>query len=214
MRDGRIRFLLSIVSLLWASSPAMADSLSERVTAYIQAQVTAGLSNAPQPHDNDIETLLATPNKLSPNEIDQLAVGLAAVYPDYKKRTSLEGQVINEQGFLLRQRIAVALIKAHGLNRATDPGIVRQAVVKLLSLEPHADTRSVVAGALRSAMPVSTSLVVSELSSIAEANDDEMDVSDFEKDYARSSVKSILEETKDLPGCHWRVQYARFTTQP
>lgn len=210
MRDGRIRFVLSIFSLLWVSSPAVADNLSERVTAYILAQVTAALSNEPQPYDGHIETLIATPNKLSPNEMEQIAAGLAAVYPDYKKRTSLEGQVINEQGFLLRQRIAVALIQAHGLNRATDLAVVRRALVKLLSLESHAGARSAVAQALKSAMPASTSLVVSELSSIAEASDDEMDVADFEKEYARSSIRTILEAIKDLPGCHWRVQYACF----
>lgn len=212
MRDGRIWLLFSILSLLWASSPAVADTLSERVTAYIQAQVTAALSSEAQPYEGDIETLIATPSKLSSGDIEQLAAGLAAVYPDYKKRVSLEGQVINEQGFLLRQRIAVALIQAHGLNRSSDPAAVRRALVKLLSLESHAGTRTAVAEALRSAMPASTSLLVSELASIAGANEDEMDVADFEKEYARSSIKTILEAIKDLPGCHWRVQYARFST--
>jgi hypothetical protein len=156
--------------------------------------------NEPQPYDGHIETLIATPNKLSPNEMEQIAAGSRWVYPDYKKRTSLEGQVINEQGFLLRQRIAVALIQAHGLNRATDLAVVRRALVKLLSLESHAGARSAVAQALKSAMPASTSLVVSELSSIAEASDDEMDVADFEKEYARSSIRTILEAIKDLTG--------------
>lgn len=210
MRDGRIQFLVAILSLLWVSSPAMADNLSERVTAYIQAQVKAALSEEPQPYEGDIETLIDAPNKLSPNEIDQIAAGLAAVYPDYKKRSSLEGPVINEQGFLLRQRIAIALIQAHGLNRATDLAVVRRALVKLLSLESHAGTRSAVAQALKSAMATSTSLIVSELSLIAEASEDEMDVADFEKEYARSSIKTILEAVKDLPSCHWRVRYARF----
>jgi hypothetical protein len=210
MRDGRIRFLFSMLSLLWVSTPVVADNLSERVTAYIQAHVHAALSNEPQPYDGDIENRIATPEKLSPNEMNHLAAGLAAVYPDFKKRTSLEGQVINEQGFLLRQQIAIALIQAHALNRATDLAAVRRALVKLLSLESHSGTRLAVAQALKSALPASTSLIVSELSSIAEANDDEMDVADFEKEYARSSIKAILDAIKDLPGCHWRVQYARF----
>lgn len=210
MRDGRIRFLLSILSFLWASSPAVADSLSERVTAYIQAHVTAALSSQPQPHDSEIETLIADPTKLSGNVLEQLAAGLAAVYPDYKKRPSLEGTVINEQGFMLRQRIAIALIEAHGLNRASDPAVVRRAVVKLLSLEPHSGTRLIVAQALRNAMPASVLLVASDLAAIAKANDDEMNVADFEKEYARSSIKAILDAVNGLPGCYWRVQFASF----
>jgi hypothetical protein len=188
----------------------MADNLSERVTAYIQDQVTAALSNQPPPYDGQIEALISTPDKLSPHQMEQIAAGLAAVYPDYKKRTCLEGPVINEQGFLLRQRIAVALIQAQGLNRATDLAVVRGALVKLLSLESHAGARSAVAQALQSAMPASTLLVVSDLSSIAEASDDEMGVADFEKEYARSSIRTILVAIENLSECHWRVQYARF----
>lgn len=212
MRDGRIRFLFSILSLLWVSpaAAAAADNLSQRVTAYIQAQVTAALSDEPQTFENEIEALISAPGNLSGNEISQIAAGLAEVYPDYKKRASLEGPVINEQGFLLRQRIAIALIKAQGLNRATDLAIVGRALVKVLSLESHVGTRVAVAQALQAAIPASTLLIVADLALIAEANDDEMDVADFEKENARSSIKAILEAVKDLPNCCWRVQYARF----
>jgi hypothetical protein len=203
-----------VVCSLLIATPAMGNPLAEEVEAEVRAATKAAAHEAPYvfPSRPLIKALFAGERINAPATTDALVQGLHLVYPDFESRSAgqSESEVVSLEGAEARRQFALWLVSAAHEQPAALRAVA-SVMVKVLSLEPHVETRNQVLTAIasgRAASPLMEQIAIG-LSSISRASMDAVRVSQLERERASLSLRNLLSVAESHGLCSWQIAYPR-----